>query len=229
MARLARIVVPGIPHQVTQRLNRREDVFFDDADYKTYLALLEQYTAASGTELLAYCLLPNQIQLILLPPSAQALTKAVQEVHRRYARHINLKKDWVGHVWQGRYASFPMDKPHLLAAARAVELGPVHAGLVKRPRDWKWSSARAHLAGKAKGALKVDRLLKLRPDWRAFLKEDLAEEDAKRLRKAESTGRPLGSVKFIERLEKKTGRVLKKQKPGPKPKKAGKLANVKSQ
>ena len=214
---------------MTQRLNRREDVFFDDADYKTYLALLEQYTAASGTELLAYCLLPNQIQLILLPPSAQALTKAVQEVHRRYTRHINLKKDWVGHVWQGRYASFPMDKPHLLAAARAVELGPVHAGLVKRPRDWKWSSARAHLAGKAKGALKVDRLLKLRPDWRAFLKEDLAEEDAKRLRKAESTGRPLGSVKFIERLEKKTGRVLKKQKPGPKPKKAGKLANVKSQ
>lgn len=223
MARFARIVVPGVPHHVTQRGNRRQDVFFDDADYATYLTLLETGVAASGTELWAYCLMPNHVHLILVPPTEQALTQAVQEAHRRYTRHLNLKKDWKGYLWQGRYASFPMDEAHLLAAARYVELNPVRAGLVKRARDWRWSSARAHLAGKAgktDGALRVNRLLDMQPDWRAFLKQGLTDEEAEGLRSAERTGRPLGSAAFLQGLEKSTGRVLKKQKPGPKRKAA---------
>jgi putative transposase len=217
MARLARIVIPDTPHHVTQRGNRRQDVFFEDADYQTYLALLGEYLEASGTALWAYCLMPNHVHLILTPPTTDALTKAVQETHRRYTRFINRKMDWKGHLWQGRYASFPMDEPHLLAAARYVELNPVRAGKVKRAQDWKWSSAKAHLGGKSKGPLQAAALLDLVPNWRAFLKQGLAEEDADSLRRSERTGRPLGSDAFIKSLEKTTGRTLKKQKPGRKP------------
>jgi putative transposase len=221
MARLVRIVVPGIPHHVTQRGNRRQDVFFDDADYRTYLALLADGLAASGTTLWAYCLMPNHVHLILVPPTAAALTQAIQEPHRRYTRHVNFKQGWKGYLWQGRYASFPMDEAHLLAAARYVELNPVRAGLVKRPRDWRWSSAKAHLTGKVTkttGPLALAPLLDRVPDWRSFLAEGLAEEDAERLRQSERTGRPLGSEPFVEHLEKISGRNLKKKKAGRKPK-----------
>jgi putative transposase len=219
MARMARIVIPGVPHHVTQRGNRRQDVFFEEADYRHYLWLLERYVVESGSELLAYCLMPNHVHLILVPSTEVSLTASVQETHRRYTQAINQKKDWKGYLWQGRYASFPMDEAHLLAAARYIELNPVRAGLVSHAQDWSWSSVHAHISGEsppAMQALNVAPLLGLRPDWSAFLKEGLSEEEVKRLRDAERTGRPVGTPSFIDELERLTGRSLRKRKPGPK-------------
>ncbi len=110
-----------------------------------------------------------------------------------------------------------MDKPYLLASARYVELNPVRAGLKRRARDWKRSSARAHLSGKDDGLMRVKPLLDLAPDWAAFLRQDLSEDDRDAIRAAECTGRPLGSDRFTKRLEKRLGRTLTKRKPGPKP------------
>ncbi len=214
MARLARIVVPGLPHHVTQRGSRRQHVFFSDADYRFYLNLLADFTREAGTEVWAYCLMPNHVHLILVPSTPEGLHRSVQEVHRRYTRHVNRQKGWKGYLWQGRFASCPMDETHLLAAARYVELNPVRAGLVKRARAWRWSSAVAHLTGKDDGIVSPQPLLDRRPDWKAFLKKGLDETMAEALRRGERTGRPLGSVDFIEDLERRTGRTLKKQKPG---------------
>jgi putative transposase len=75
------------------------------------------------------------------------LRTALDEAHRRYTRRVNLREGWRGYLWQGRFASVPMDEPHLLAAARYVERNPVRAHLARAPGDWRWSSARAHLAG----------------------------------------------------------------------------------
>jgi putative transposase len=69
------------------------------------------------------------------------------EAHRRYTGAIAARFQWTGHLFQGRFGAVVMDEPHLLAAARYVALNPVAAGLVSRPEDWPWSSARAHLAG----------------------------------------------------------------------------------
>jgi putative transposase len=110
-----------------------------------------------------------------------------------------------------------MDERHLLACARYVEVNPVRAHLAKRARDWRWSSARAHLAGRDDGLVTVAPLLNLVSDWRAFLAEDLPEDALESIRKSERTGRPLGEAPFVKRLEKKLGRVLARQKPGPKP------------
>ncbi len=217
MARLARVVAAGVPHHVTQRGNRRQPVFFGDDDYAAYLRLLADGCKAARVAVWGYCLMPDHVHLILVPKDPDGLRAALGEAHRRYTRHINMREGWRGYLWQGRFASFPMDKPYLLACARYVELNPVRAGLKRRARDWKWSSARAHLSGQDDSLVKVKPLLDLAPDWAASLRQGLDEDDRDAIRAAERTGRPLGSARFTKRLEKRLGRTLAKRKPGPKP------------
>ena len=139
------------------------------------------------------------------------------EAHRRYTRRINFRKKWRGYLWQGRFASFIMDEAYLLAAARYVELNPVRAKLVDRAHQRPWSSAKAHLKGSDDRLVKVKPLLAMVGDWKAFLRSAIAEEELRNLREHGRTGRPLGSSSFLDHLDSLVGRVLKRQKPGPKP------------
>jgi putative transposase len=161
--------------------------------------------------------MPSHVHLILVPSDADGLRAALGEVHRRYTRHVNFREGWRGYLWQGRFASFPMDEPHLLASTRYVELNPVRAKLVRRARDWRWSSARAHLQGRDDGCVRVKPLLDLAPDWPAFLGEGLSGPEHAAIQASERTGRPLGTPRFVARLEKRLGRSLARRKPGPKP------------
>ena len=218
MARLARLVIPGLPHHVTQRGNRSQQTFFNDGDYAAYLELMSEWCREEGVEIWSYCLMPNHVHLIAVPKTEDGLRRAIGEAHRRYTRRINLREQWRGYLWQGRFASFITDEPYLLAAARYVELNPVRAKLVKRARDWPWSSAKAHLKGRDDRLVKVAPLLAMVGDWKAFLRSAMREEELRALREHGRTGRPLGSPTFLDRLERLVGRVLKPQKPGPKPK-----------
>ena len=109
-----------------------------------------------------------------------------------------------------------MDQPYLPAAARYIELNPVRAGMVVAPSDYRWSSARAHLRGKDDGLVKVSPLLKIAGNWRRLLTRAAKEEEIEMFRRHERTGRVLGDEDFQKRLEKNLGRVLRRQKPGPK-------------
>lgn len=222
MARLARVVVPGYPHHITQRGNRRQQTFFSEDDYAAYKALLAQWCAAAKVRILAYCLMPNHVHLIAVPASADGLRRAIGEAHRRYTLRINLREGWRGHLWQGRFASFVMDKRHLRAAVRYIERNPVRARLVARAEDWPWSSAAAHLAGRGDDLVTLKPMRTLVHDWRAYLSDPGDEQEAAaQFRRHESTGRPLGDDRFIAKLESAIDRVLARQKPGPKPKKRG--------
>ena len=132
MCLFARIVIPDVPHHVTQRGNRRLPVFFNGDDRRVYLALLAEACAANGTICLAWCLMDNHVHLILVPKTADGLRATLGEAHRRYARRINFREGWRGYLFQGRFASYPMDNAHLMAAVRYVENNPVAAGLVAR-------------------------------------------------------------------------------------------------
>ena len=207
----------GAAHHVTQRGNRRQQVFFGDEDYRAYRALLADGCASARISVWGYCLMPNHVHLMLGPSSADGLRAALAEAHRRYTRRVNFREGWRGYLWQGRFGSAAMDEAHLMAAARYVELNPVRAGLTAKAEDWPWSSARAHLAGRDDGLVSTAPLFEREGDWRAFLDRGLDEGELAELRAGERTGRPLGSEAFVAALERDLGRPLARRKPGPKP------------
>ena len=218
MPRQARLVVPGLPHHVVQRGARAQTVFFDADDYSAYLEHLGARTQETGCAVWGYCLMPNHVHLILVPPSEDSLRSTLAPVHRAYGLRINRRKGWRGHLWQERFLSFAMDESHLASAARYVERNPVRAGLVRQPEGWRWSSARAHLEGRDDALVEVAPLLNLVPDWTSYLDNDDDEVEMTRLRGHVTSGWPLGSEPFLDRLEAASGRRLRPAKRGRKPK-----------
>jgi putative transposase len=217
MTRLARVVVPGVPHHVTQRGNRREQVFFGEDDYRAYLQLIAAAARSSGAEVWAYCLMPNHVHFIMTPAHEDGLRATFAEAHRRYTARIHARLKCTGHLWQGRFSSTAMDERHLMAAARYVPMNPVRAGLAARAEDWPWSSARAHLANSDDGVVTVRPLLDRIPDFAGLLD---AEEDAAAIiaiRRSRTTGRPVGAEDWLRALEASTDRRLAPAKRGPKP------------
>jgi putative transposase len=175
---------------------------------------MAEWCGEEGVEIWGYCLMPNHVHLIAVPDSEAALRRAVGEAHRRYTRRINFREKWRGYLWQGRFASFVMDEPYLLAVARYVELNPVRARLVESAAEWRWSSARAHLLGRDDSPVKVATLLAMVGDWQGLLNSALPEGQLKEFRGHGRTGRPLGNETFVEQLKQLVGRVLKPQKGG---------------
>ncbi|HPX56676.1 MAG TPA: transposase [Syntrophales bacterium] len=215
MARIARVIAAGYPHHVTQRGNRRQQTFFNDEDYAVYLELLSEWTRKHNVAVWAYCLMPNHVHLIAVPETQDGLARAIGEAHRRYTRRINFREGWRGHLWQERFASFPMDEKHLLAAVRYVEMNPVAAGLVDDPEKYRWSSARAHVEGKEDRLVEIAPLIELVGNWRDYLRLS-DESEIQSLHLHEKTGRPLGGATFIKTLENQLERLLSPQKRGPK-------------
>jgi putative transposase len=217
MARLARVVIPGHPHHVTQRGNGGARTFFGDDDYALYRDLLAAHCRAAAVEVWAWCLMPNHVHLILVPTNQDGLRRALARVHRAYAGIIQARRKRSGHFWQGRFGAVAMDEDYLAAALRYVALNPVRAHLARRAQDWRWSSTRAHLRGRDDGVTALHPIKDRFPRFADLLATDADPELFDRLRAAESIGRPLGSDRFLARLERKTGRTLTPAKRGPKP------------
>jgi putative transposase len=206
---MARVVVPGVPHHITQRGNRREDIFLVRSDYRRYLRLLGEYAPDRGLEILAYCLMPNHVHIVAVPADERCLASVLKPVHLRYAQHVNRAREYPGRVWQGRFYSCPLDAAHTAAAVRYVECNPVRANIESRAANYEWSSASAHVG------LRRDRLLAPDierwvsvPNWTDWLSAVETDDLVTRLRLNTRTGRPLGADDFVERLETESGRRL---------------------
>jgi putative transposase len=219
MPRIARVVAPGLPHHVTQRGNRRMNVFLDDKDRREYLGFLEQYRDKHSLEILAYCLMSNHIHLVAVPKEDHSLARTLADTHMRYAQHFNWKYSESGHLWQGRFFSCVLDERHTLASARYVERNPVRAGLVGRAWEYRWSSARGHV-GESRDSLLSDRWpgKRLIAQWRELLVEFEDVRQVEGIRASTRTGRPLGTPRFIDRLERTMGRMMRPKKAGRPPK-----------
>lgn len=215
MARLPRLVLPGIPHHITQRGNRREATFFEDGDYALYLDLLADAADRSNVEIWSYCLMPNHVHIVATPTDEDGLWRTFRAVHRHYTGFINARMRVTGHLWQGRFGSVAMDEAHFIAALRYVALNPVRAGLAMRAEDWVWSSTRALIAGKDDHVVTVAPALERVGDFATFLGEAFDEASTyAALRKAESVGRPIGSAAWLAEMEAHTGKTLAPGKPG---------------
>ncbi|MEQ1687805.1 MAG: transposase [Sphingopyxis sp.] len=216
MARLARFIVPGIPHHVTQRGNGRQQVFFEPNDYALYRDLLKEHAAAHGVTVWSWVLMPNHVHLILVPEAADSLRACLSKVHRAYAGHIHARERRTGHFWQGRFGCVAMDEAHLMAAIPYVALNPVRARLTKSAKAWKYSSVHAHLdPAKGDGITDTAPVLSRVGDFAGLLRVGEDEALSMALRRAESVGRPLGDGAFMAWIEAKLGRDARAGKRGP--------------
>ncbi len=214
MPKFARLVVPNCPHHITQRGNRRQRVFFCDSDKQFYLRLIRRLGMRFRITFLAYCLMDNHVHLIAIPPTKESLAHAIGEAHRLYTTAINIREEWKGYLWQGRFSSFPLSEFHLFLAMRYIELNPVRAKIVQKPEDYPWSSTRAHL-GLARDPLIPNGQRPLNIiDWRAYLDEACDPQFPSLFKIHQKTGRPMGDNDYLRNLEILTGRKLLPQKRG---------------
>lgn len=214
MPRVARIVVSGVPHHVTQRGNNRQDVFFVDDDRALYLKILTEESQRHGLAILGYCLMTNHTHLVAVPQQADSLARALGRTHWRYTQAVNRLHGRSGHLWQNRFHSAALDVDHTLNALLYVERNPIRAGLCRAATRYTWSSATAHVKGEDKtGVLDLKWFARHfdGKEWRDKLAAGLPEAEEIAIRTQTNRGRPLASDKWIAKLETKLGRRLRPQ------------------
>jgi len=206
MPRRPRVVIPGFPHHVTQRGNRRSNIFLSDDDRRCYLYLLQTYTRRYGLGLWSYSLMTNHIHLLGVPEHKSSLSNSLRDTHSSYARYFNDKYGLTGHLWQGRFFSCPLDDTHFRSAVRYIERNPVRAGMVTKAEDYPWSSAAANCGIRRDPLLSEGLSLKLTvPDWSEWLAQETPREELEKIRDMTRLGQPCGSKEFVAELEKLLG------------------------
>jgi putative transposase len=209
MPRSARVVVPGFPHHVLQRGNRRQRTFFCPDDYRAYRQFLAASCRRQKVEIWTYCLMPNHVHVVAVPFTEEALARAFGDAHRSYTAGINRREGWQGFLWQGRFASHVMDSRHALNAMRYGELNPLRAGLTENPESYPWSSAAHHLLGQSDPLVSACPLIEGGASWRRFLEAESDKDETDRLRRHGRSGQPLGGETFVAEIEADLGRILR--------------------
>ena len=214
--RFARVVLPGCPHHVLARGNRKARVFGDDSDRLVYLRLMRQACNDCHVSIWAHALMDNHVHLVAVPEQPDSLAKMIKEAHEAYTRYFNTKYGLVGHAWHNRFKSFPMEWTHCLNAIRYVERNPVRALMVNQAEDYLWSSAAAHCGLRDDMLLSGDcPLIKEILDWSEWLRIQSTKNTDDEIRRHTRTGRPFGPNEFLVKAEILTGRHLLPQKRGP--------------
>jgi len=209
MARLPRLILPGQPHHVILRGNNRQAIFYSDLDRQQLLAMLADVSKLYGVAIHAYVLMDNHFHLLLTPPTAEALSRMMQALGRRYVGWFNARHQRSGTLWEGRFrAGLIEGERHLLACMRYIELNPVRAGLCTEPAQWTWSSAAHHL-GLTRDALIAEHELywslgntpfEREHAYREFMAQGVPAAEQAMFTDAVLRGRPVGSETFLQPL-----------------------------
>lgn len=195
-----------MPHHLTQRGVRRQNVFFTAEDRDLYKSLLAENAHRYGLEIIAYCLMTNHVHLLVVPLEEDSLRWTFQYTHRRYAAKINSDNGWTGHLWQERFYSSPVDEDFFWITLRYIERNPLQAGLVRNhPAEYRWSSASAHCENKDDAlltkAIEWKEKISTISDWRSWLSEEDDSRLVGLLRKNTQRDLPTGSKSFLDQLE----------------------------
>ncbi|KKW44589.1 MAG: hypothetical protein UY95_C0024G0008 [Parcubacteria group bacterium GW2011_GWA2_56_7] len=143
MARPLRVEFKGGLYHVIARGNAKQKIFLDDHDRERFLYWLKDAIRVHNLVLHAYCLMGNHYHVLIETPDGN-LSRAMRDVNGHYTQNFNARHERVGHLFQGRYKAFVIEKhSYILAVLRYIILNPVRARLVRHPRDWRWSSYKA--------------------------------------------------------------------------------------
>ena len=223
MTRAGRYFLPGQPLHVIQRGNNREAVFFADADCEQYRAWLAEAAVEHGCVVHAYVLMTNHVHLLATPATADSMPRTMQSLGRRYVRYVNARYRRSGTLWEGRYRAAPIDsEAYFFACCRYIELNPVRAGMAAHPRDYAWSSYRAHAGGAADPLAAAHPLYESlggtpgerQRAYAALFEAPLDAAFVVDLRAATNGGWALGSERFKQQIATALGRRVAPASPG---------------
>jgi len=205
MPRIARGLVDGSVYHIINRGNGAQVVFHKNTDYEAFIDIMKEAKIQYSLNIFAYCLMPNHFHMVLMPHQAQNLSKWMQWLMtshvRRYHRHYGTS----GHVWQGRYKSFLIQKDsHLLTVLRYVEGNPLRSGLVKSAKDWLWSSYSESIGKRPR--LLIDEIpIDLPKSWDNYVDEPIIESELERLRQSVNRQSPYGNLLWQTQVSKEFG------------------------
>ena len=126
-------------YHVVARGNGKQIIFESDDDRATFVRMLEESASAADVGIIAWCLMGNHVHLVL-EDAGSRMSDAMRTLLARYARYFNERTGHVGHVFQERFFSEPIEgDSYLLAAVRYVHLNPERAGVCSAG-EYRWSS-----------------------------------------------------------------------------------------
>ncbi|WP_040661958.1 transposase [Nitrococcus mobilis] len=211
MPRKPRFYLSDMPAHVMQRGHNRQPVFFDDQDYLEYLKILKRVSDACRCAIHAYVLMTNHIHLLLTPGTGGSVSRLFQECGRQYVGYINRTYRRRGTLWEGRHKGMIIEsETYLLTCMRYIELNPVRAGMVARPRHYRWSSYAVNALGEENCIVSPrEEYLRLGQTrlqrweaYRALFDTELSVEELDRIRNCAQSGTPMGNNRFKEQIEK---------------------------
>jgi putative transposase len=212
MPRNPRASQGGYCYHVLNRGNGRRTVFHKDGDFAAFIRLLREAGERTPVRLLAYCLMPNHFHLALWPRGDGDLSTYMMWLLTAHVRRYHQHYHTSGHVYQGRFRSFPIQEDdHLLAVLRYIERNPVRAGLVERAQDWRWSSASpARGGGPPLEAGPVPRPAV----WLEYVNAPQTDAEVEALRESVRRRRPYGDALWVERAARRLGLEASLRPPG---------------
>ena len=208
MARIARIVLPRKAHLVCQGGDRP---LLNSAKRRTaFTRILSTCADTYSVKVVAWALLSRKVYLVVVPPSAEALSSFMRVTQTRFARYLHAN-GFKGAVTPRRFASCPLDNPAALEAIKYVESRPVAEGVAKCATDYAFSSAAARVGKPDSG----DGLLSEIPAitgkvdcWDTFHGAPLHRKQADYLAMRMRTGKPAGAPGFVRQIERTVGMDL---------------------
>ncbi len=216
MPRNERRLEAGLVYHVLNRGNGRLHLFRKDDDFEAFERVLAEGLDRYPVDLLTYCLMGNHWHLVLRPRRDEALSGLLRWVGVTHVRrhHQHYRTRGGGHLYQGRFKSFPVQEDHhFLRLCRYVEANPLRAGLVPRAEDWPWSGLRARSEGGKPFSLASWPVNRPR-NWLAAVNEAQPEDDLKPLRISVNRGRPCGEEDWVHTVARRLGLVSTLRNPG---------------
>jgi putative transposase len=197
MARPPRVIFPDTCYHFLNRGNRQSTVFHENADFAAFLGLVREAQERVPVPLIAACLMPNHLHLVVRPVSGADLKQWAHWLFTKHASHYHAKHGTNGHVWQGRYKIIPVQQDeHLLIVMRYVERNAYRAKLVATPEEWRWGSLRWRSTNSSPIVLS-DSPVTLPHDWSDFVRRPQSIAELAEIRRSIAKRQPFGTQEWI--------------------------------
>ena len=201
MGRAKRAADGGLIYHVLNRANGRLTIFVDDDDFEAFERILKESAERTGTDVLAFCLLPNHWHLVVKPHEDGELSRFVGWLTLTHTQrwHAHRHSAGTGHVYQGRFKSFPVqDDEYFLTLCRYVERNALRVNLAKRAEDWRWNQP-----GKASMELLSPWPIRRSPGWLHHVNEPQTDAELTALRRSVRRGNPFGDEQWSQQMVKR--------------------------